>query len=161
VVPGLAAPIRAVLDASDPTGVAVQTSEALVAVGAAVQGQLGSWGRNLVTLLLGAGLVLTALNVFGAVTTRRRDLGRRQALGASRLDIGVLVTAQTVVTAIIGSFIGVAAGSIVVTDVLDVAPELEFGLAIGILAVLATAVAAIPPAVVAAYRDPVRILRVA
>lgn len=56
---------------------------------------------------------------------------------------------------------GPAAGSIVVTDVLDVAPELEFGLAIGILAVLATAVAAIPPAVVAAYRDPVRILRVA
>jgi len=160
-VPGLAAAIRAVLDPADPSGVAIQTSDALVAVRAAVRGELGSWGRNLVTLVLGAGLVLTALNVFGAVTTRRRDFGRRRALGASRLDIVALVTVQTVATAIIGALAGGIIGGVVVVQTLGLAPQLEFGVAIGVLAILATALAAIPPALVAAYRDPVRILRVA
>jgi len=160
-VAALATAVRGVLDAADPSGVSVQTSAALVEVRHAVRGELGSWGRNLVSLVLGAGLVLTGLNVFGAVTTRRRDFGRRRALGASRADIVALVTVQTLVTAVIGAVIGAVAGSVVVAGVLGIAPEPEFGVAVGVLAILATAVAAVPPALVAAYRDPVRILRVA
>ena len=49
----------------------------------------------------------------------------------------------------------------VVAQTLGLAPQLEFGVAVGVLAIIATALAAIPPALVAAYRDPVRILRVA
>lgn len=160
-VPQLADGIRAVLDPADPTSVAVQTSDALLAVRAAVRGELGAWSRNLVTLVLGAGLVLTALNVFGAVTARRRDFGRRRALGASRVDILVLVTAQTVATAVVGGAIGVVIGLAVVHYLIGTAPPLEFAAAVAVLAVIATAIAALPPAIVAAFRDPVRILRVA
>lgn len=159
-VRGLADGVRAVLDAADPTSVAVRTSDALLQVRAAVRGELGIWGRNLVTLVLGAGLVLTALNVFGAVTARRRDFGRRRALGASRLDIVVLVTAQTLATAIVGASAGVAIGMVVVQQVVGTVPNPEFAAAVAVLAVIATAIAALPPAVVAAFRDPVRILRV-
>ena len=159
-VPALAQAIRSVLDPADPTSLAVQTSATLVEVRAAVAGDLGTWGRSLVTLVLGAGLVLTALNVFGAVTTRRRDFGRRRALGASRVDIILLVTAQTVATAVVGAAVGVGVGMLVVRQLLATIPQLEFGMAVATLAVLATAAAALPPAVLAAYRDPVRTLRV-
>lgn len=160
-VPRLAEAIPAVLDPADRSSIAIRTSDTLVQVRAAVQGELGTWGRNVVTVVLGAGLVLTALNVFGAVTTRRRDFGRRRALGASRLDIIVLVTAQTVATAAIGAVAGITVGSVVVQRILGTAPTAEFGTAVGVLAVIAAAIAAVPPAVIAAYRDPVRILRVA
>lgn len=152
--------IGAVLDADDPSSIVIRTSDALVQVRTAVRGELGIWGRNVVTLVLAAGLALTAINVFGAVTMRRRDFGRRRALGASRFDIIVLVTAQTVTTALIGAVLGVCAGSAIVVVLLGTAPAVDFGIAVAVLAVLATTLAAVPPAVVAAYRDPVSILRV-
>jgi putative ABC transport system permease protein len=160
-VPQVEAAIRAVLDPADPASVAIRTSEALVQVRAAVQGELGTWGRNLIALVLGAGLVLTGLNVFGVVTTRRRDFGRRRALGASRLDIILLIGLQTIMTAALGAAFGVLAGSLIVQQVLGTAPAPDFSVAIAVLAVTATAVAALPPALIAALRDPVRILRVA
>ena len=159
-VPRLSTAISAVLDPADPTSVTIRTSDALVEVRAAVQGELGTWGRSLVTIVLGAGLVLTALNVFGAVTSRRRDFGRRRALGASRVDIVVLVTAQTAAIATVGAVAGIGLGSLVVQQVLGTAPSVEFAVAIGVLAVIAAAAAAVLPAIIAAYRDPVRILRV-
>lgn len=158
--PDLVGAVGAVLDAADPSSVAIRSSDALVRVRAAVQGELGTWGRNLVGLVLCAGLVLTALNVLGAETTRRRDFGRRRALGASRLDIMILVTAQTVLTAIVGATAGVLIGTAVVRQILGIQPEMDFGLAVAVLAVIAATIAAMPPAVIAAYRDPVRILRV-
>lgn len=159
-VPRLAEAIRLVLDPDDASSMAIRTSDSLVQVRAAVQGELGTWGRDLVTLVLASGLLLTALNVFGAVTTRRRDFGRRRALGASRLAVILLVTCQTIATAIVGAAVGTVTGVLIVQLVLGSAPSAEFSLAIATLAVLATAVAALPPAVIAAYRDPVRILRV-
>lgn len=158
-VAGTTHAIRALLDPEDPTSVSVRTSDALVQVRAAVQGELGNWGRNVVTLVLGAGLILTAMNVLGAVTARRRDFGRRRALGASRLDIMLLVTAQTVATAIAGAVAGALVGTVFVYQVLGTAPHAEFAVAVSTLAVLAAGAAALPPAVIAAYRDPVRILR--
>jgi putative ABC transport system permease protein len=160
VVPQLASSIRSLLDPADPASVAVQTSDALVQVRAAVRGELGTFGRNLVTIVLGAGLILTALNVFGSVTARRRDFGRRRALGASRLDIVMLVTVQTIAVAVAGGAAGSVVGMVVVTRALGAAPELDFVAAVIVLAVLAAAIAALFPALLAAYRDPVRILRV-
>lgn len=159
-VPILADGIRSVLDPADPASVSIQTSETLVQVRAAVQGELGTYGRNLVTLVLGAGLILTALNVYGAVTTRRRDFGRRRALGASRLDIVVVVTTQTVATATVGAAMGAVVGTLVVQRIVGITPQTDFALAVACLAVMAAGVAALPPALIAAYRDPVRILRV-
>ncbi len=150
----------AVLGPEDPTSVGIQTSETLAAIRAAVQGQLGRFGRRLVTIVLAVGLVLAGLNVYGAVTTRRRDFGRRRALGASRPLIVGLVAAQTFVVALLGASVGTVGTAFVLTRVTGTPPDPTFALAIAVLAVLATTVAALPPALVAAYRDPVRVLRI-
>ena len=149
-----------VLGPDDPTSVGVETSETLAAIRAAVQGQLGRFGRRLVTIVLAVGLVLAGLNVYGAVTTRRRDFGRRRALGASRPLIVGLVAAQTLVVAVVGAAAGTLATAFVLTRVTGNPPDPPFAVAVATLAVLATTVAALPPALVAAYRDPVRVLRI-
>ena len=149
-----------VLAPEDPSSVGVETSEALAAIRSAVQGELGSYGRRLITIVLVVGLVLVGLNVYGTVTTRRRDFGRRRALGASRPQITALVALQTFTTAAIGAAVGTV-GTVAVTIRLGrTPPDAEFALAIAVLAVVVTTLAAIPPAVVAAYRDPVRVLRI-
>ena len=150
----------AVLDPADPTSVGIETSEDLALVRAAVQGELGRFGRQLVTLVLGVGLVLVGLNIYGAVTTRRRDFGRRRALGATRTAIVGLVTLQTLVVATIGAALGSAIGMVIIQRWTATTPDPAFTTAIATLAVLAAAVAALPPAILAAYRDPVRVLRV-
>ncbi len=159
-VPDLSELVRDVLDPVDPTSVSITTSDTLVSVRAAIQGTLGTFGRAIVGGVLLAGLVLTGLNVFGAVTARRRDFGRRRALGASRLDIIGMVLVQTTATGIGGAIVGSAVGVLVVQSAVGTAPSPDFIAAVAVLAVLATAVAALIPAAIAAFRDPVRVLRV-
>lgn len=66
---------------------------------------------------------------------------------------------QTAVTGLVGVIIGLTGPMIfdVVTN--RVEPDWSFAAAVGLLAVLATVLAAVVPAVVAAYRDPVTVLR--
>jgi putative ABC transport system permease protein len=149
-----------VLDPDDPTSVGVQTSEALAQVRAAVRGELGRYGRQLVTMVLAAGLVLVALTLYGAVTGRRRDFGRRRALGASRSAIVTLVCLQTLVVALLGALAGTLIGAALIWRWTNTISDPSFAGAVATLAVIAATLAAIPPALVAAYRDPVRILRV-
>ena len=111
-------------------------------------------------MILGAGLGLVVLNMYGAVTTRRRDFGRRRALGASRGTIVALVTLQTAITGLLGAALGTAIGAAVVWRLTDLLPDLRFAVAVGVLAIIATIAAAVPPALVAAHRDPVKVLRV-
>jgi putative ABC transport system permease protein len=148
------------LDAADPTSIGVETSATLAGIRAAVQGELGEYGRQLVTLILAVGLILVALNLYGSVTVRRRDFGRRRALGASRTTIITLITTQTMVVALIGATLGTLIGGALVWRWTNTPPDLPFSVAIATLAILTAALAAIPPALIAAYRDPVRILRV-
>lgn len=149
-----------VLAAEDPTGIAVESSQTLAEVRAAVQGELGRFGRQIVTLVLGAGLVLTALSVYAAVTSRRKDFGRRRALGASRSFIVLLVGCQTGVAAVTGGVLGTTISVLVLANTTGTVPDPAFSVAIIVLAVLAAIAASIPSAVVAAFRDPVRVLRV-
>ena len=160
VVPGVAAAIRSTLDPVEPASISVQTSESLVEIRAAVQGQIGTFGRGIVTGTLAAGLALAALNVLGTVTARRRDFGRRRALGASRLDIVTLVLVPTLLTAVIGALVGTTIGTLIAQQVVSAIPEPAFIIAVGLLAIIATGIAALPPAALAAYRDPIRVLRV-
>jgi putative ABC transport system permease protein len=50
--------------------------------------------------------------------------------------------------------------SFIVFHLTDGYPDVAFTVAIGVLAVLASLAASIPTAMVAAYRDPLRLLRV-
>lgn len=156
----LAQAVLAVLDPEDLTSVGIETSAALAEVRAAVEGELGRFGRSLVVLVLGVGLLLAGLNVYGAVTTRRRDFGRRRALGATRGAIVMLVVTQTAIVAALGATAGTLVGSRLIDRWTGSGPDSSFALAIATLATLAAVMSAVPPALVAAFRDPVRILRV-
>ncbi len=144
----------------DITSVGIETSETLADVRAAVQGELGRFGRSIVGLVLAAGIVLISLAVYAAVTARRRDFGRRRALGASRGDILTLVSAQTALAAITGALLGTVVSWPILTATTGVAPDLRFSVATGVLTVIGALLASLPPALGAAYRDPVSVLRV-
>lgn len=160
VVAGLEPAVRAVLDPRDPTGVTIRTSETLTQVRAAVRGELGRYSRGLVTAVLGAGILLIALNLYGSVMGRRRDYGRRRALGASRPTIVLLVVAQTTLTATVGAALGTAVGVGLIWRITGSPPGAPFPAAIAALALLSATLAAVPPALLAGFRDPVRVLRV-
>lgn len=151
---------RSVLAADAPGAVSIETSEAFAQIRAAVAGELGRFGRDLVTLILAVGLVLVGLTVYGTITTRRRDFGRRRALGASRSDIVALVTLHTGLVATLGAVVGSAVGTWLVVTWTGAPPDWPFTTAVATIAILVALVAALPPALVAATRDPVRILRV-
>lgn len=148
------------VDADDPTSVGIQTSETLAQIRQAVQGELGRYSRRLVTVILAVGLVLVALNIYGTVTTARRDFGRRRALGASRADIITIVATQTVAVAAVGAAAGTMIGGTIIWRLTGTPPDTGFTAAVATLSILAAATAAIPPAIVAAWRDPVSVLRV-
>lgn len=149
-----------VLGAEDLTSIGVQTSEAFADVRAAVAGELGRYGRQLVTIILAVGLLLVGLNLYGAVTTRRRDFGRRRALGATRPTIINLIAIQTAVLSLVGAALGAAVATTLVWQWTDLPPDWTFTAAIITLTTLAGTAAALPPAVIAAYRDPLTVLRV-
>lgn len=152
--------VLAVIDPLDPSSITVETSSDLAQLRAAVAGELGQYGRNLVTLILAMGLVLVGLSVYGSVNSHRRDFGRRRALGASRLTIVNLVVAQTWFAGVAGTSVGVVLGVLMIERSTGTFPDVRFPLAIAVLALLTAALAALPPAMLAAFRDPVRVLRV-
>ena len=82
-----------VLGAEDAPSVGVETSEDLAALRATLSGDLSRFSRSIVLVIAGAGLLMICLVVYGSVTARRRDFGRRRALGASRTVIVALVVA--------------------------------------------------------------------
>lgn len=118
----------------------------------------GDYGRGLLLLTLGAGAVLVAVVVLAEVLLRRRDLGRRRALGASQWGLVGLVVARTVVAAVPGALLG-AVGGAVIAAIWAQPPPLEFTCAVTVLTGLVSGIAAIPPAFLAAVRDPVGVLR--
>jgi len=160
VVEPLAAAVVEVLSPTDLSSLLIETSASLADVRQAVKGELGRFSRSLILFALLGGLVLTAVTVLGTVSMRRRDFGRRRVLGASRSAIVVIVLVQTGGAALIGSIVGSAVGVVVAEAVGGAAPPGTFVVGVGVLAVLAVLAAATVPALVAALRDPVRVLRV-
>ncbi len=127
---------------------------------AAVAGELGRFSRSLIAAVLAAGLILITLIIYASVTARRQDFGRRRALGARRGTIAGLVVTQTLIVTIIGIIIGAAAGTALTFRWTTEPPDTGFVAAITILTLLAAGLAATPPAIIAAGRDPVHVLRV-
>lgn len=138
----------------------VEVSDDVALIRAAVRGELGGANRAIILQALGAGLVLGALTIFAGVQARRRDFGRRRALGATRTQLVRLVVLQMLLVAIPGAAVGAAVGAVVAERLSGSWPGWRYPLAVAVLAVLSVAAAALPPAVVAAFRDPVRAIRV-
>lgn len=152
--------VISLLSASDPTKVTVQTSEALAQLRALIQGQLGTFSRALVLALLAVMGTLVAVILYGLVMLRRKDFGRRRALGASRALIVVLLITQTAILGLVGVAAGTLSGLIAAIVQGDPLPGIAFTVALAILALTTTLVAALIPAFVASRRDPVAELRI-
>ncbi|WP_296137590.1 ABC transporter permease [uncultured Tessaracoccus sp.] len=125
---------------------------------AQVVGDFGRFGRTLLLGVLAGGALLIAVVVLADALVRRKDLGRRRALGATRGTIIALVTTRTLLPALVGAAAGMGGGW-ALTARLGASPPLEFMVAVAVLAVLTATVSAIPPASFAAWRDPVQVLR--
>jgi putative ABC transport system permease protein len=92
-------------------------------------------------------------------SARRRDFGRRRALGARRSNLVLLIVGHILLASLLGSVAGSAAGSVVVRTMTDQPVDLAYPTAVATLMVLTSTVAGLGPAVVAALRDPLAVLR--
>jgi putative ABC transport system permease protein len=159
-VANLTTAVAMLLAPDDPTAIRFETSQALADVRAAVAGELGRYSRRLVLGALAAGLILITLAIYSSVTLRRQDFGRRRALGATRTTIITLVATHYLIVATIGTFTGITVATILTTRWNNTPPDIAFTAATATLTLVATLLATIPPAIIAAYRDPVRVLRI-
>lgn len=150
-----------VLAGVNPTeSVAVQTSPELVELAAVLAGEVGGLSRQLAIGAIVVGIVLVALTMTLALNARRKDFGRRRALGASRTALISLTLLEAAIPVVVGVVLGTAVGLTAVVLWVGVLPPVSFITAAAVLITLAGSAAAIPPAAAAAIQDPVRILRV-
>lgn len=152
--------VMSVLAAEDSTKVTLETSEALAQLRALVQGQLGSFSRGLVLALLALTGALVAALLYGLVMMRRKDFGRRRALGATRSLVIALLLTQTALLASVGIGLGTTAAITALVSTHDPLPGAAFTAALAVLTLATTLIAALIPALVASRREPIRELRV-
>ncbi|MBO9556718.1 MULTISPECIES: FtsX-like permease family protein [Cellulomonas] len=157
-VAGVARDLAAPLD---PEHLTIETADELGRIRAAISGDLGTFGRSTVLGILAVTAALVAVNLYGLVLLRRRDFGRRRALGATRGVVVALLLWQVGVVAAWAATAGTAAAVAVLrTEAAAPLPDARFVVAVAVLAVGAAVAAAVPPALYAASRDPLRELRV-
>ncbi|MFC5999425.1 FtsX-like permease family protein [Quadrisphaera sp. GCM10027208] len=152
--------VQAVLGDGDNAAARVEVAQDLALVRAAVQGELGGTGRATVLQTLAAGLLLATLTIFAGLQGRRRDFGRRRALGATRVQLTGVVVLHVLLAAVPGALLGAVGGSVAVVALSGSGPGWQYPVAVALLTVAAMVLAAALPAVTAAWRDPVAALRV-
>ncbi|WP_354512584.1 FtsX-like permease family protein [Paenarthrobacter sp. 4246] len=159
VVP-VAATVAALLGVEDINKVSLETSEQLAALQSVVQQRLSSYSNGLVMGIFLVTAVLVAAVFSTLVLIKRKEFGRRRALGATRTFISNLLICQSAVMSLAGSVLGSVVSAFVLS--LDGAPQppIKFYCALVVIALLLGAFAVMLPAVIASYRDPVRELRV-
>ncbi len=144
----------------DPTTISIETSQRLADLRGVLEGQLTRQNHTLVLGILVASAFAIMVNMWSLALTRRKDFGRRRALGATRAMILGLLTGQVAVTATVGALAGVATGAAAIALAGDPLPPVGYLAAVA-AAFITTAVAtAAVPAVWAANRDPLTELRV-
>lgn len=158
-VPALADQIRA-LAGVEPDLLTIDTSPELIQLQSVLTGQLGALSRQMALGALLVGLVLVALTMTLALNSRRRDYGRRRALGASRSALLSLTLLEAAAAVAAGTLLGAITGTLIVTQLTGTTPPPLFITAAATLTLITGTTAAIPPAWLAAIRDPMLILRV-
>lgn len=152
--------LPSVVTARDARSLSVDSSPELRELRAVVAGDLAQSSRQLMVLVLAVGASLVTITMSGFVSVRRRDFGRRRALGASRSTVLVIVAVQALVASVAGAAVGTLGGLVLTHHLAGALPGPRFVVGVAVLAVLTTVLAAGPAALSAALRDPVRILRV-
>ncbi len=150
--------VLSILAPSDPAQVAVESPVGMAALSGTVDTQLAGFGRSLMLLILGAGGLYVGAVVLSDVLVRRRDLGRRRTLGATRADLTTLVTLRSLIPAFAGAVLGSAIAWLS-GPAFGMTVALDFTIAVATLATLTAALAAVAPASYGAALDPVSVMR--
>lgn len=150
--------VMALLARTDPSDLSVVSPTSLAELQGAVVGDLARYNRTLLLAVMAAGAVLVGVVAAADVLIRRRDLGRRRALGAPRWALTVLVVVRATCGGLVGALLASLLG-LVLTDRAGQVVPLTFVAGTAVLGVLAAAASSVPPAVAAARQDPVRVLR--
>lgn len=159
-IEGIVAALPALLGTDAAGRVTIEESEDLREARAAVRDEVVSRDRVLVVAILAVATALGAVVVLATTLGARRDFGRRRALGATRGQLVMLVVLATLWPTLIGVLGGTVVGSIYLGSRLGRVPDAAFPVAVAILAGLCLVAGSVGPAVAAATRDPVRVLRI-
>lgn len=152
--------LKTALPARNPESIKINAPSGAAELQKVIAGDLGANSRQTMALVLGVGLAIISVSLFGAVAGKRRDYGRRRAIGATRSTLMFLILTQTLTASLIGICIGLGAG-LTATQVLSGSlPSTQFIAGVAVMNVLIALLAAVPPALKAAWADPVAILRV-
>lgn len=152
--------VGTLLAVSDPSKVKLETSESLAGLRSLVEGQLGEFGRSLTLAILSLTAVLTAAILYGIVMMRRKEFGRRRALGASQQFIVALLMIQTALLASLGAVLGTAVSLFTLAATGDPLPGVNYSVGVAVLAITVGVFASLLPAIAAARREPITELRV-
>ncbi|WP_230205972.1 ABC transporter permease [Actinomyces urinae] len=152
--------VSSYLTGHSPDDYSLESSTDLVNVREAVKGELTR--NNYVSVLISVGVAaaLAMTLVWAVALLKRRDFGRRRALGASRRMIIGLVTGQMLLIATVGSISGTAIGVLALAFLKAPYPTIRFSLALIIAMTVLSTLASIVPALWAGNRDPLTELRV-
>ena len=140
--------------------VTLSTSERLATLRQAIGGELTKQARVIVLGVLAVATAITLVIVWGFVLSRRKDLGRRRALGATRATIIALVVGQVALTAALASAIGALLCTATLALLNTPTPRPSYIMAVAIGLTTTATLAASLPAIFAANRDPLHELRV-
>lgn len=141
---------------SDPRASAAQVAQVRSSLGAILT------GVALIAMLIGGTVIMSLMLM--AVSERRREIGMRRAIGASRGDVLAQFLAEAVVVSAVGGAAGVLLGlgaALLVARLQDLVPVVVWS-SVGLALLLAVAVGLVfglQPAWKAAQVDPVEALR--
>lgn len=159
-VAALANAAKGVLAVDDSTGVTVETSEELATLRAMISGQLGGFGRTLSLGIFTLTGMLAAAVLSATIVLRRKEFGRRRALGASQQFVCVLLLTQVGLLSFVGAFIGTIASATILALLGDPLPPLDYLMSVTLIAGFVGMIAGVIPAVAASRRAPILELRV-
>lgn len=140
--------------------ITIGTSEELIVITRTVSGELGAFSRQLSAGVLAGGAILIGLTSAIASLGRRRDYGRRRALGATRSAIVVLALAENAIPILTGAFAGTTLAVGIIGILTGSVAHLGLVIAVPILVSLAGITSTVPAVIWVATKDPVSVLRI-
>lgn len=146
--------VKSVLPKASPPSLTVSSHEAEAASALTVTRALDlDSRRGLVASLLGAGALVAVIQT-AVVALRRRDFGRRRAIGATRGVVVALVVGEAVVTSSAGCLASIATTSVLWERIHGTTPSLVLSAALATLMIATASSFAVLPAVLASRVDP-------
>lgn len=138
----------------------ISKSEAIAKVSHTVDKSQQSYTTLTITTAISISILIVTLLSAMMINSRKQEFGRRRALGASRIFLLGLVTTQIVLTILLATIFGTILGIVTIMIFWPLGvPTLIFCIGLSGTLTLGSIIAQLPAALLAAFRDPVAVLR--